>query len=213
MNFEYQIMTFAFAIGGASAMFILILAGKPLFTFLSDRLIKYFDERKAIRTAAKEQVRESDEPQSQSSDFDLEAETPPMPTIVPFPVSTKAKRERSPAAESADPAPIHYQGRWYDTVCSAAKLLSIPEDEVRRLMSSKGPSGRSLWDPNGHYAVANRHRCLAIPGSNDRLFVSDYVDDNFSRGYVLRSSKRIPLGDRVPLGPSGDAELLSRAMH
>jgi hypothetical protein len=194
MNFSYQMIAVQGALVGAALVLLYALMGAPILK-LMQRQIK--QEIKLIRR--REKALDKKEAKAEVTE---ETDNDPAP----LPVQATQVTAPSPTVsnpDGIDEKPIYYEGKWYANACVASNYLNKPIETIRA-NGSLQLNDKGLWDENGHFDVAVRHRIAKIGRSRKKLVVSDYrlpasSEKIVSRGFIVhdRVRSKIDVEDQV----------------
>lgn len=194
MNFSYQMIAVQGALVGVAFVLLYALMGAPILK-LKEKQIK--QQIKLIR-------RRENALEKKEAEAEVTEETDNAPA--PVPVQATQATAPSPTVSSPDgidEKPIYYQGKWYANACVASNYLNKPIETIRANGSFQRDE-KDLWDENGHFDVAVRHRIAKIGRSSKKLVVSDYrlpasSEKIVSRGFIVhdRVRSQIDLEDQV----------------
>jgi len=194
MNFSYQMIAVQGALVGAALVLLYALMGAPILKLMQRQLKQ---EIKLIRR--REKALEKKE---------AEAEVTEETDNAPAPVSFQATQATVPSPTVSNPdgideSPIYYEGKWYANARVASNYLNKPIETIRA-NGSLQRDHKDLWDENGHFDVAVRHRIAKIGRSRKKLVVSDYrlpssSEKIVSRGFIVhdRVRSQIDVEDQV----------------
>jgi len=183
MNFSYQMIAVQGALVGAAFIVLYTIMGAPILKLKESKLE---EEVKLLKKQAKKE-KSTDSTQAKEDSATEESnvivmEPRPEPVV------------QTTTANKAD-GPIYYRGMWYADASVASKYEDQPVDLIAKECSDS-QNGIGLWDPNGQYDVAHRHRRLVVDGRKRiSLVVSDYKvsersDKTYSRGFLVRGHQR-----------------------
>jgi hypothetical protein len=194
MNFSYQMIAVQGALVGIAFVLLYALMGAPILKLM----------QKQVKQQIKLNRRREKALEKKEAEAEVTEETDNAPA--PLPVQAIQVNAPSPTVSSpdgTDEKPIYYEGKWYANACVASNYLNKPIETIRANGSFQRDD-KDLWDENGHFDVAVRHRIAKIGRSRKKLVVSDYrlpasSEKIVSRGFIVngRDRSKIDIEDQV----------------